>query len=158
MLNIIFASSDFPEYDYYSNSSKNQNNYKKSPSPKYHVEVDEYVHHQVSINTNDDDQDWGYYIDLDTPTPLTANYTKNKNISPTLNLPKKNYTINKPLKYLPVIEEDIYYISNNINNANDANNMKSYMTSDINTASSVISGVTFCATVAFYYFFRNMRN
>jgi len=135
MLKMIFANSDFPEYDYYSNSNKNQYNYK-----------------------NDDDQDWGYYVDLDTPTPPTANYTKNKNTSPTLNLPKKNYTTNKPVKYLPIIEENVYHISNNINNANDANNMKSYMTDDINTASSVISGVTFCATVAFYYFFRNMRN
>ena len=153
MLEMIFANSDFPEYDYYSNSSKNQNNYKKTPSSKYRVEVDEYVHHQVSININDDDQDWGYYIDLDTSTPPTVNYLKNKNISPTLNLPKKNITT-KPIKYLPVIEEDIYYISNNIN----SNNIKSYMVDETSTTSSVISTVTFCATVAFYYFFRNMRN
>jgi hypothetical protein len=158
MLEMIFENSDFPEYDYYLKQNENQNNYKQKPSPKYHIEVDERMHH-LSISINDDDQDWGYYIDLDTSTPPTANYSKNKNISPmTLNLPKKNYTINKPIKYLPVIEEDIYYTSNNIKSANDLNNIKSYMTSEINTTSSVISGVTFCATIAFYYFFRSMRN
>ncbi len=155
---MIFANSDLPEYDYYSNSNKNQTNYKENTSPKYHVEIDEYVDHQVSININDDDQDWGYYIDLDISTPPTMKYAKNRNISQTLNLPKKNYNTNKPVKYLPVIEEDMYYTRNNINNAKDTNNMKSYMTSEINTTSSVISGVTFCATIAFYYFFRNIRN
>jgi hypothetical protein len=113
----------------------------------------------VSININDDDQDWGYYVDLDTSTPPMINYTKNKNNSPmTLNLPQKRHVASKPVKYLPVIEEEIYYTSNNINKTSDANNIKSYMTSEINTTSSVISSVTFCATIAFYYFFRNIRN
>jgi len=151
MLEIIFENSDFPEYDYYSN--KNQTSYReKKSSPKYHIEFDECIHHQVSVNINDDDLDWGFYVDLDTLTPPTVNYSKNKNNSPmTLNLPKKNYVTTKPIKYLPVIEEEMYH-------ANNTNNIKGYIKSEINTTSTVISGVTFCATIAFYYFFRNMRN
>ena len=152
MLEMIFANSDFPEYDYYLKPNENQNNYKQHSSPKYHVGTSECMH-QVRININDDDQDWGYYIDLDTSTPPTVNYLKNKNISPTLNLPKKNITA-KPIKYLPVIEEEIYYT----NNQYDSNNIKSYMVDEASTTSSVISTVTFCATVAFYYFYRSMRN
>ena len=152
MLEMIFANSDFPEYDYYLKPNENQNNYKQKPCPNYHVEIDERMH-QVRININDDDQDWGYYIDLDTSTPPTVNYLKNKNISPTLNLPKKNIT-SKPIKYLPVIEEEIYHTNNQYN----SNNIKSYMVDEASTTSSVISGVTFCATLAFYYFYRSMRN
>ena len=140
MLEMIFASNDFPEY--YNNISKTiqvQNNEKK-----YRVEiVDEYVH-QVNIN---DEPEWGYYIDLDTSTPPNMIYSKNKNNSPVLNLPPQKY-INKQLNYLPTIEEEIF----------GTNNSKSYTTDKINTTSSVISGVTFCATVAFYYFYRSMRD
>ena len=152
MLEMIFANSDFPEYDYYLKPNENQNNYKQHPCPKYHVGISECMH-QVCININDDDQDWGYYIDLDTSTPPKVNYLKNKNISPTLNLPKKNITT-KPIKYLPVIEEEIYYT----NNHHNSNNIKSYMVDETSTTSSVISGVTFCATIAFYYFYRSVRN
>jgi hypothetical protein len=153
MLEFIFENNDFPEYSYYSNSNENQNSYKENISPKYRVEIDECTHRQVSININDDEPDWGYYVDLDTSTPPNKIYSKNKNNSPmTLNLPKKNYVATKPIKYLPVIEEEMYHTSNN------TNNIKGYIKSEINTTSSVISGVTFCATIAFYYFFRNIRN
>ena len=148
MLEMIFASSDFPEYDYF---KSNENNYKVPTIPKYRVEVDEDIL-KVTINVNDDEPDWGYYIDLDTSTPPTINYSKNKNSYPTtLNLPKKNYnTATKPIKYLPVIEEDIIKTNHNT---------RSYITDEISSSTStVISGVTFCATVAFYYFFRSIRN
>jgi hypothetical protein len=154
MLEMIFENSDLGDYDYYLN--ENQNNYKeKNQIPKYHVEIDEHIH-QVSINVNevnDDELDWGYYIDLDTYTPPNKNYSKSKNSSPMLNLPKKNYTTStKPVKYLPTIEEEMYH------KCNKGNKGKSYIVDDSDAASSVISGVTFCATIAFYYFYRNIRN
>lgn len=152
MLEMIFANSDLQEYSYYLNSNEKQKNYRQNPSPKYHVEINECMH-QVSININDDDQDWGYYVDLDTSTPPKVMYSKNINISPkTLNLPKKNYI--KQINYMPIIEEEIYHNSNHHN----SNNIKNYMVDETSTTSSVISGVTFCATLAFYYFFRSMRN
>lgn len=153
MLEMIFANSDIAEYNYYLNSNEKQNNYRENPSPKYHVEINECMH-QVSININDDEPDWGYYVDLDTSTPPKVMYSKNINISPnTLNLPKKNYI--KQINYMPIIEEEILYHTNNHHNSN---NIKSYMVDETSTTSSVISGVTFCATLAFYYFYRSMRN
>jgi hypothetical protein len=135
MLEMIFENSDLSEY--YCISKPKQNNYS--------VEVVEHQH-VISI---DDEPDWGYYIDLDNTTPPNIIYSKNKNPTPMLNLPRKNYTIEKPIKYLSTIEEEIF---------NASNNSKSYIMNDINTIPSVISGVTFCATVAFYYFYRTMRN
>ena len=152
MLEMIFANSGLPEFpEYYNISTPNQtqntknNDYK---SPKYNVKivVNEYQH---AINI-DDEPDWGYYVDLDNTTPPNKMYSKNKNIQ-TLNLPKKNYTINKPIHYLPPIEEEAFH-------TNSIKNSKSYNIMDESTTSSVISGVTFCATVAFYYFYRSMRN
>lgn len=152
MLEMIFANSDIAEYNYYLNSNEKQNNYRENPSPKYHVEINECMH-QVSININDDEPDWGYYVDLDTSTPPKVMYSKNINISPsTLNLPKKNYI--KQINYMPIIEEEIYHT----NNHHNSNNIKSYMVDETSTTSSVISGVTFCATLAFYYFYRSIRN
>jgi hypothetical protein len=148
MLEMIFANSDFPEYGYYSNSTS-ENKHRNTPPPKYRVEIDHHLH-QVSININDDEPEWGYYIDLDTSTPPKINYSKNIYHHPkTLNLPKKNYTINKQINYLPTIEEESFNIKNDT---------KSYMVDEISATSSVISGVTFCATIAFYYFYRSMRN
>ncbi len=146
MLEMIFANNDlseFPEYNNLQISSQVQYNDKK----KINVEVlvNDYQH-MINI---DDEPDWGYYIDLDNTTPPNKNYSKNKNTSPPmLNLPKKNYTINKPIKYLPTVEEEVVHISSN----NSTN--KSYIIDEITSSSSVISGVTFCATIAFYYFFK----
>ncbi len=146
MLEMIFANNDlseFPEYNNLQISSQVQYNDKK----KINVEVlvNDYQH-MINI---DDEPDWGYYIDLDNTTPPNKNYSKNKNTSPPmLNLPKKNYTISKPIKYLPTVEEEVVHISSN----NSTN--KSYIIDEITSSSSVISGVTFCATIAFYYFFK----
>jgi hypothetical protein len=158
MLEMIFENSELPEYGYCLNEVKN--NYRQhQQSPKFHVEIVEHVHHQVNINKNDDELEWGYYIDLDTSTPPNAIYSKNKNTYPTLNLPKKNYTIVNPMKYMPTIEEETHYANkNNANmNINTNANTKSYI-DEVSTTSTVISGVTFCATIAFYYFFRNVRS
>jgi hypothetical protein len=149
MLEMIFANCDlqeFPEYYNISHQSQSQDNDK---TQKYNVKVliNEYQH----VINIDDEPDWGYYIDLDNTTPPNKKYSKNKNLPPTLNLPKKNYTINKPIHYLPPIEEEILHTNINIDT-------KSYIMDDISTTSSVLSSVTFCATIAFYYFFRNMRN
>jgi len=146
MLEMIFANCDlqeFPEYYNISHQSQSQDNDK---TQKYNVKVliNEYQH----VINIDDEPDWGYYIDLDNTTPPNKKYSKNKNLPPTLNLPKKNYTINKPVNYLPPIEEEIFH----------TNNTKSYITDDISSPSSVISSVTFCATIAFYYFYRSIRN
>jgi hypothetical protein len=143
MLEMIFANSGLTEYYNISKPSHHTNIVEKTN--KYRVEIVE-DQHVISI---DDEPDWGYYVDLDNTTPPNKIYTKNKNNSPTLNLPKKNYTINKQINYLPPIEEEIFHTKNNI---------KSYIMDDISTESSVISTVTFCATVAFYYFYRSMRN
>jgi len=144
MLEMIFANSGLPEYYNISHPNQTQDNDKPI---KYNVNVvvNDYQH-MINI---DDEPDWGYYIDLDNTTPPNKNYSKNKNTSPPmLNLPKKNYTINKPIKYLPTVEEEVVHISSN----NSTN--KSYIIDEITSSSSVISGVTFCATIAFYYFFK----
>lgn len=133
MLEMIFANGDlveFPEYYDIPSPNQMQNTNQKNDKNKY----------QVAINI--DEHDWGYYVDLDNITP------PNKNLNPRLNLPKKNYTTNKSVNYLPPIEEEIFYT-----------NTKDYTADDTSTTtSSVISSVTFCATIAFYYFYRNIRN
>ena len=147
---MIFANSGLPEFpEYYNILTPNQSR-NNDKNPKYNVKVvvNEYQH---AINI-DDEPDWGYYVDLDNTTPPNKMYSKNKNTSPTLNL-HKNYTNNKQINYLPKIEEEEVFHTNKFNNSNT----KGYIADD-STTSSVISGVTFCATVAFYYFYRNMRN
>jgi hypothetical protein len=147
---MIFANGDFPEYYDISKpcqSQNTQNSYKNN----YSIEIIEHEY-QVAINIGDE-PDWGYYVDLDNTSPPNKIYSKNKNPVPTLNLPQKNYTINKPIKYLPTIEEDMFHTNTNTNI-----NLKNYTVEETRTASSIISGVTFCATVVFYYFYRNMRN
>jgi hypothetical protein len=149
MLEMIFANSDlveFPEYYDISKPRQSQNTTKNNDKNTYSIEIIE-QEYQVAINI-DDEADWGYYVDLDNTTPPNI-YSKNKNTIPMLNLPKKNYTINKAVNYLPTIEEDMFHTNTNL---------KSYIMDDISTTSSVISSVTFCATIAFYYFYRNIRN
>jgi hypothetical protein len=142
MLKFIFGNS-LPEYYNESSHSKNK---------KYIVDVDEYSHTHSNFEKNvEDDYDlgYGYYVDLDNTTPPKIQYLKNKNTPTiTLNLPKKNYTTNhrQQVKYLPTIEEEIFKTT------------EKNITYDITTTSSVVSGVTFCATIAFYYFYRTIRN
>lgn len=139
MLEMIFENSNLS--DYYCISKSKQNNDKK-----YSVEIVKYQH-VISI---DDEPDWGYYIDLDNETLPNKKYLKNKKkSSSTLDSPQKKYITNKPINYLPPIEEGIFHTNNNI---------KSYIMDDISTASSVVSVISFCATIAFYYFYRNIRN
>jgi hypothetical protein len=146
MLEMIFANGDFPEYYDISKPCQSQNN-RNNDKNSYSIEIIE-DKYQVAINI-DDEPDWGYYVDLDNTSPPNKFYSKNKYPTPTLNLPQKNYIINKRINYLPrIVEEEMY----------GSSNLKSYIVDDISTTSSVISGVTFCATIAFYYIYRNMRN
>jgi len=147
MLKFIFGNS-LPEYYNESSHSHSKNN------KKYIVDVDEYSHTYSNFEKNVEDEydlGYGYYVDLDNNTPPKIQYLKNKNMPTiTLNLPKKNYTTNhrQRVKYLPTIEEEIFKTSNT----------KENITYDTTTTSSVVSGVTFCATIAFYYFYRTIRN
>lgn len=122
MLEMIFANGDFPEY-YYNESDNKEIKIQKN---NYRVVVEE-----------DIDMGYGHYVDLDITTPPKLNYSKNSSV---LNLPPKNYAVNKPMKYLPPIaEEEIFY----------KKNVKMDVSS---TTRTIFTGITFCATVAFYYF------
>lgn len=156
MLEMIFANSDFPEY-YNTNSSvtrevKKQNNY------NYRVNVEEY---DLKYTEEECDIGYGYYVDLDISTPPKLNrYSKNKHGTTNatlLKLPQtNNYTVSQAVNYLPpIVEENYTHGHHHTTNKTKSYGEKSPLTSE---TSSVISGVTFCATVAFYYFFRSIRN
>ena len=140
---MIFANGDYPEYYYNENNNNNNSNNKEIRSQQYNyrVDVEEYVDYKIGIE-DDSDIGYGYYVDLDINTPPKLNYSKK---SAVLNLPPKNYMMNKPIKYLPPIaEEEIFYKNNNSPNYKMGVSAK--------TTQTIFTGITFCATVAFYYF------
>ena len=144
MLEMIFANGDYPEYYYNENNNKNNNNNNDEIKKQhnYRVDVEEYVvDYKIGIE-DDSDIGYGYYVDLDINTPPKLNYSKKSSV---LNLPPKNYMMNKPIKYLPPIaEEEIFYKKNN--------NPDFKLGVSAKTTQTIFTGITFCATVAFYYF------